>query len=109
MLQLISTALLLSWTCEALPKAAPWSAGHSKVKNLYTISNEVSGNSLVTISIEADGSLSGGAYTTTGAVGGNYVSPTDGHPLVPDSLATQDSLIAIGDVSISFKTYHSIG
>ena len=89
-------------TCDALPRTGGQQWGTSD-KALYVMSNSVSGNDVVAISIKEDGSLFDGRFVSTGGIGGNYVSPTDGHPLVPDALSSQDSIIAVGQVNIPKK------
>ncbi|KAI1609537.1 hypothetical protein EDD36DRAFT_446205 [Exophiala viscosa] len=85
----------LQTTCDA-SRRTERQAREPPEKALYVMSNEVSGNNVVAVSIAANGSLFGGKSVSTGGIGGNYVSPTDGHPLVPDALSSQDSLIAVG-------------
>ena len=64
------------------------------------MSNGVGDNAVVAISVREDGTLFSETSVSTEGIGGNYVSPTDGHPLVPDSLSSQDSIIAAGEVNI---------
>lgn len=78
----------------------PWGPGQSGggPQALYTMTNDVSGNKVVAISVNSDGSLGALQYYSTGGVGGNYVSPATGAPHFPDALSAQDAVVTAGEV-----------
>lgn len=78
----------------------PWGPGQAGggPQALYTMTNDVSGNKVVAISVNTDGSLGALQYYSTGGVGGYYVSPVTGAPHYPDALSAQDAVVTAGDV-----------
>lgn len=79
----------------------PWGPGqgYGQPQALYSMTNDVSGNKVVAVSIGNDGSVSAPVFYATGGVGSNYVSPVDGSPHFPDALSAQDAVVTAGDVS----------
>lgn len=63
------------------------------------MSNDVSGNAVIAMSIGSDGALSGGSSWPTGGIGGNYINSKTGKLEFPLALSSQDALIRVGDVS----------
>lgn len=66
---------------------------------VYVMSNDVSGNAVIAMSIGSDGSLSGGSSWPTGGDGSNYVNAKTGKIEFPLALSSQDSLIQVDGVS----------
>ena len=82
--------------------AAPWQhwpgkPGYSSNAAAYFLDNNPSGNSLVSLKIGKDGSLSEPVKTATGGKGGISVNAT-GFQSTADSLGSQGSVITNGNV-----------
>lgn len=88
----------------ALPQAPSWQSWTSQgqpsaqVQALYTMTNDISGNRVVAISVDDNGNLSGPQYYSTGGIGGNYLNPATGAPHFPDALSAQDAVVVAGNV-----------
>lgn len=107
--------ILLPSSVTALPSWQPWNNPANPAPSslpqsqnpqaLYTMTNDVTGNTVIAIPLDSNGmpsSSSGSStvkYYSTGGVGGNYVSPVDGAPHFPDALSAQDAMVVAGDVS----------
>ena len=109
MLSLLLPLTAANFAVQSLASAIPdwqsWS-GPSNLppkgaQALYVMTNDVSGNEVVAMSLGADGSVSGGSKVGTGGSGGNYLSPVDGSPHFPDALSAQDAVVQAGNVSQS--------
>lgn len=62
------------------------------------MTNDVSANAIIAMSIGSNGMLSGGSMTATSGNGGNLIG-ADGKPDFPDALSVQDSVASAGNVS----------
>lgn len=83
----------------ALPQWTSW-ADSSYSHAVYVMSNNVTGNSVIAMSVGSDGSLAGGSAYSTGRNGGNYINSKSGKAEFPLALSSQDSLIQVGGVSL---------
>jgi hypothetical protein len=80
-----------------------WNGSSSAAKNakaVYFITNAAN-NSVVALSVAADGTLSDGSITATGGAGMNGIDST-GAPAAPDSLFSQGAVKVAGNVSVVF-------
>lgn len=84
----------------------PWTGSPmQQAQALYVMTNDVSGNKVVSMSIGSDGSLSAGSSFATGGIGGNYVNSTTGAPHFPDALSSADAVVTAGNVSYDCFDY----
>ena len=100
---MLSLTYLSLLTLSVLTTALPhkWNSWQPKeaAQALYVMTNDVSANSIIAMSVGKDGMPSGGAMTATGGKGGNLVGK-DGKPDFPDALSVQDSVVRAGEVSL---------
>lgn len=96
-------------TIFALPQDFPWQSWppQTNAHALYVMTNDVSGNEVVAMSVDSNGNISGGKHYATGGLGGNYVDPVTGEPDFPDALSAQDAVVRAGNVNLIIQTHMS--
>ena len=81
------------------PPGGPYGGSAPAAKAVYVMTNDVTANAIVAMSVGPDGKLSGGSITPTGGKGSNLVH-ADGTIAFPDSLSGQDSVVSAGNVRL---------